>query len=279
MSSSLGDIANKVLGSAPAATFANVSQIPYIMPIVVGVLAVIIVVIIVIAVYQLRAGQPGSLLKGPVDLFKPDSVVLVDRPTTQRLMNGSYTLSFYVRIDAVPDMRNGGTMLMSWPGVWNLEYNAATESAVFTFFQAPDYKQDTALSYTVTVPGLPLQRWTQFTLTSAGRTVDVYLNGALVQSAQLDNVPESAQSSIIHMPALVMGQLAYLQVWSRRLLVGEVAANYTDTSDSQGRPFLGVGFLSALGDFKVPNLFCPSGNCETTSPTANPSQTWEFPYA
>jgi hypothetical protein len=255
------------------------SQIPYIMPIVVGVLAVIIVVIIVIAVYQLRAGQPGSLLKGPVDLFKPDSVVLVDRPTTKNLMNGSYTLSFYVRIDAVPDMRTSGTMLMSWPGVWNLEYNAATESAVFTFFQAPDYKQDSALTYTVTVPGLPLQRWTQFTLTSAGRTVDVYLNGALVQSAQLDNVPESAQASVILSPALMMGQLSYLQVWSRRLLVGEVAANYTDTSDSQGRPFLGVGFLSALSFVNIPNLFCPSGNCDSTSPTAAPSQTWEFPYA
>jgi hypothetical protein len=267
------------MGSAPPAVFANASTSPYIMPVIIGVLVIFLIVIIVIAVFQFRAGQAGSLKKGPVDLFKPDSVVVVDRTTTRNLMMGSYTLSFFIRIDAVPDMRNGATPLMSWPGVWNLNYNPATESAVFTFFQVPDYKQDTNLSSTVTVPGLPLQRWTQFTLTSAGRSFDIYLDGTLVKSVQLDNVPESAQASVILIPSNIMGQVAYIQVWPKRLLVGEVAANYTNTSDSQGRPFLGVGLLSALSFVSIPNLFCPSGNCNTTSPTAAPSQTWEFPYA
>jgi hypothetical protein len=264
--------------TAPAA-FDNASKIPFIMPIIAGVIAIVIIIVIVIVVYQYRGNRPGYQTLGPIDLFSPESVVIVDRPHTQQLMTGSYTLSFYVRIDAVPDMRNGATKLMSWPGVWNLDYDPASESAIFTFFQTPDFKQDAALSYTVTVPGLPLQRWTQFTITSAGRSVDVYLNGVLAQSAQLDNVPDSAQSSVILIPSLIMGQLAYIQLWSRRFLVGEVGANYTATSDSQGRPYLGVGFLSALGGFKLPNLFCPSGNCSVTSPTAQPAQTWEFPYA
>lgn len=267
------------MGSSPVSAFASNAKVPFIMPVIVGILAIVLIVIIVIAVYQFRAGQAGSLIKGPIDLFKPDSVVVVDRTTTRNLMMGSYTLSFFIRIDAVPDMRNGATQLMSWPGVWNLDYNPASESAVFTFFQAPDYSQDTNLSSTVTVPGLPLQRWTQFTLTSAGRSFDIYLNGSLVKSVQLDNVPESAQASVILVPSKIMGQAAYIQVWPKRLLVGEVAANYTNTSDSQGRPFLGVGLLSALSFVSIPNLFCPSGNCNTTSPTAAPSQTWEFPYA
>lgn len=267
-----------LVGTAPAA-FDAATKTPYILPIIVGVIALVIIAVIVIVVYQYKSARPGFQTLGPLDLFKPASVVIVDRPTTQRLMGGSYTLSFYVRIDAVPDMRNGATRLMSWPGVWNLDYNPATESAVFTFFQTADSRDDTALSYTVTVPGMPLQRWTQFTITSAGRSVDIYLNGALVQSAQLDNVPEAAFSSVILIPAMIMGQLAYVQLWPRRFLVGEVAANYTATSDSQGRPYLGAGFLSALGGFKLPNLFCPSGNCGVTSPTAAPAQVWEFPYA
>jgi hypothetical protein len=265
-------------GTAPAA-FDAASKTPFIMPIIAGVIAIVIIIVIVIVVYQYRGNRPGYQTLGPIDLFSPESVVIVDRPHTQQLMTGSYTLSFYVRIDAVPDMRNGATKLMSWPGVWNLNYDPASESAIFTFYQTPDFKQDANIAYTMTVPGLSSQRWTQFTITSAGRSVDVYLNGVLAQSAQLDNVPESAQSSVILIPSMIMGQLAYVQLWSRRFLVGEVGANYMETSDSQGRPYLGTGFLSALGGFKLPNLFCPGGNCSVTSPTAQPSQTWEFPYA
>lgn len=267
-----------LVGTAPAA-FDAVTSRPYILPVAVGILAVIIIVVIVVVVYQYKGNRPGYQTLGPIDLFKPASVVVVDRTTTKQLMGGSYTLSFYIKIDAVPDMRNGATPLMSWPGVWNLQYDPANESAVFIFSQVSDSRRPTDQTYTMTVPGLPLQRWTQVTITSAGRSVDVYLNGTLAQSAQLDNVPDSAQSSVTLTPSLVMGQLAYVQVWSRRFMVGEVGANFTDTSDSQGRPYLGAGFLSALGGFKLPNLFCPSGNCGETSPTARPAQTWEFPYA
>ena len=276
------DILNRAKGAFAAsvpATFDKATTSPYILPVVVGLLAVIIIVVIVVVVYQYKGNRPGYQTLGPIDLFKPASVVVVDRTTTKAQMGGSYTLSFYVKIDAVPDMRNGATRLMSWSGVWELDYNPATESAILNFLQVPDSRNDANLLYTMTIPGLPLQRWTQVTITSAGRSVDVYLNGALAQSAQLDNVPASADASIILAPSLVMGQLAYVQLWSRRFMVGEVGANYTATSDSQGRPYLGVGFLSALGNFKLPNLFCPSGNCGETSPKAQPSQTWEFPYA
>ena len=266
-------------GPRAQAAFNTVTNTPYILPIVMGALAIIILVVIVIVAYQYGQNRPGKFILGPVDLFKPESVVIVDRLTTLNQMSGSYTLSFYIRIDAVPDMRNGATPLIIWPGIWELMYNPAEESASLIFSQTRDQATTAPTPDTVTIPGLPLQRWTQVTVTMAGRTVDVYLNGALAHSAQLQNLPQSAQSSIVLHPNLVMGQLAYIQVWSRRLLVGEVAANYTDTSDSQGRPFLGVGFLSAFSFLKVPNLFCPSGNCNPTTPTAPASQHWEFPYA
>jgi hypothetical protein len=126
---------------------------------------------------------------------------------------------------------------------------------------------------------VPQQRWVQIVLAFEGRSVDLYVNGTLAKSDLLRNLPSSANSSITIVPNNVMGKLAYVQLWSRRLPVHEVAANYTDTSDSQGRPFLGPEFLSVFNNLYFPNLFCPNGKCGGTQPTCSQEQRWEFPYA
>jgi hypothetical protein len=258
-----------------ANTFAATTGSSYILPIIAGTVVVALIAIIVFVAVQLNAQRPTVTLRGPLDLYEPKPTpVVVDRATTRAQMSGTYTLSFYLRIDAVPDMRVGGTPLITWPGVWTLQYNAAQEQAQFVFAQTT-----TPTSNSLTVAGFPLQRWTQLTMTVVGRTVDVYLNGTLINSALLDNLPPSGSASITVAPGVAIGQLAYAQLWSRRLTVAEVADNYTETSDSQGRPYLGPDFLKALSNISTPNLFCPSGNCATTSPTASQSQTWEFPYA
>lgn len=259
-----------------ASTFASTAgESSYILPIIAGLVVVALVAIIVFVAIQLNANRPAMTLKGPLDLYAPTpNPVLVDRNTVRSTMNGSYTLSFFVRIDAVPDMRNGATPLFTWPGVWALNYNAATEQAQFVFSQTATPTPDT-----LPVAGLPLQRWTQVAMTMAGRTVDVFINGTLKTSMLLDNVPPSANASITVVPGTTIGQAAYVQLWPRRLTVAEVADNYTETSDSQGRPYLGPDFVKVLSNIAIPNLFCPAGGCETTSPTATQSQTWEFPYA
>ena len=263
-----------------ASTFAATTGSSYILPIIAGTVVVALVAIIVYVAVQLNAQRPTMTFRGPLDLYEPKPTpVVVDRATTRAQMTGSYTLAFYLRIDAVPDMRVGGTPLLTWPGVWALQYNAAQEQAQFVFTQTPDRPAISVPSNTLTVSGLPLQRWTQLTITVSGRTVDVYINGRLANSALLDNLPPSGSASITVAPGVAIGQLAYAQLWSRRLTVAEVADNYTETSDSQGRPYLGPDFLKVLNNIRTPNLFCPSGNCTTTSPTATQSQTWEFPYA
>jgi hypothetical protein len=109
--------------------------------------------------------------------------------------------------------------------------------------------------------------------------VDLYVNGKLVKSEILNAMPPLANSSITVVPGGIMGETAFIQLWSRRLTVSEIDANFTDTSDSQGRPYLGPAFFDALNTMAVPNLFCPSGDCGGATPTATPSQSWEFPYA
>ena len=279
--SELSDMFNRAGGfvSAPAAAFAGVAGQSYIVPIIAGVVVIALIIMIVFIAIQMNVGKPAKLIKGPVDLYEPKpNVVIIDRPTAKSVMAATYTLAFYVRIDAVPDMRAGATPLLTWPGCWHCGYNAANEKLVWTFQQTPD-TEIWAAPEPVTIPQVPLQRWTQITVGFEGRTADFYVNGNIVSSYTLNNMPPSVSSSVSIVPGGAIGQLAYVQAWPRRLTVAEVAENYTDTSDSQGRPFLGPGFFSALQNIKFPNLFCPSGNCDAVTPTATQSQTWEFPYA
>ena len=259
----------------------------YVLPIIVAIIVIALITIVVFVAIRVAATRPKMTLVGPVDLFKPPNPVAVGRGQTRSLMNASYTLAFYVNLAAVPDMRQGATPLLTWPGVWNLQYNAAKEEADWLFYETVDNNAAVAggqgnpgdPSATVSVPSVPLQRWTQLVLTVAGRTVDFYVNGTLILSKLLDNMTPSSNSSITIVPSGIMGQLAYVQVWPRRLTVSEVAANYTDTSDSQGRPYFGPDFLKAITNIKTPNIFCSSGNCDSKAAFANESQMWDFPYA
>jgi hypothetical protein len=229
---------------------------------------VMVAVLIYIAVLQAR-NRPTLTLTNPVDLWEPSNPVIVDRMTVRNQMQASYTLALYIKLDAVPDIRSTGSAVFTLPGVMDFNYDAASETLALV-------TRDIS-SETVRISGFPLQRWNQLTLTLEGRTLDIYVNGQLSQSALLNNVPPSGNASITIVPNSVMGSAAYAQVWSRRLTVAEVGNNYVSTSDSQGRPFIGNTLLAPLQH--IPNLFCPGGDCDVTTPTASPAQQWEFPYA
>jgi hypothetical protein len=259
--------------------FGNTASNSYVLPIIASVIGLALIGLVIYVVIQLRSTKPQQTLMGPVDLFKPKSPVVIDRTATKNAMSGTYTLSFYLRVDAVPDMRSDATPLFTWPGIWDLNYNAANEQLQWVVRQTFDGKNGVIEPEKIHLPNVPLQRWTQITMAFEGRTFDLYVNGKLIKSHTLDNMPPSASSSITIVPGGILGQIAYVQLWSRRLTVSDANGNYLDTSDSQGRPFLGPDFLTTLANIQIPNLFCPSGNCTGSQPTANASQKWEFPYA
>lgn len=247
-------------------------------PVIAGIICLFVIVAIIYVIIQYRLGMATKVIRGPIDLFEPASPVVVDRDTVGKSMNASYTLAFYLQIDAVPDMRAAATPLFTWPGVWNMNYSASTEQMHWIFTQTRDTPTSEPSPEKVELQNVPLQRWVQIVLGFEGRSADLYVNGTLVKSELLKNLPTSANSSITIVPNNVMGKIAFIQVWPRRLPVHEVAANYTDTSDSQGRPYLGPEFFNIFDNLKLPNLFCPNGKCGT-EPTCSPEQTWEFPYA
>jgi hypothetical protein len=250
----------------------------YFLPVIIGFIGLTVIIILGFAFYQYKKHMPTVALKGPVDLFRPQSPVVVPRPTTTTTMKGSYTMAFYMRIDALPDMRSGGVDLLTWPGIWTLKYNPGQEELQWVF-KVTQESPDAPAPETIVQPRVPAQRWNQVVIAFEGRTLDLYLNGTLIKSDTLGNVPPASRASITIVPEMIMGQIAMVQLWSRRLTVAEVASNYTDTSDSQGRPFLGPDFFKALSTIQSPNLFCPGGVCSGSTPVATPSQKWEFPYA
>ena len=258
------------------------------------ILGIFIICIIIYVIVQVSIKRPISTLMGPIDLYQPTSAILIDRSITKSEMARTYTVSFFIRIDAVPDMRSDATPLISWPGIWDLNYNPAFEQLVWNVTQTsidkltpPSPSPSPSPSpipipksskQQVTLQPVPLQRWTQVSLGFEGRTMDLYINGDLIKSFTLDKLPPATISSIAIQPGGIMGQLAYIQLWSRRLTVREIGANYIDTSDSTGQPNLGPTFINALKNISLPNIFVPK-SCSDNDPTAPLTQTWEYPYA
>jgi hypothetical protein len=258
--------------------FAESSGVPYILPLVGSIIGILLIAMIIIVVIQYRTKRPISTLKGPIELFNPKTPVIVDRPTVQKYMQSSYTLAMYLKIDAVPDMRVEATPLLTWPNSWNLNYNAAKETIDWQFIQTRDTEGNYDALMQVPIPKIPLQRWNQIVISFEGRTADIFCNGVLISSTTLDNLPPLSSSSITIIPNNVIGKIAYIQAWPRRLTMGEISSNYVDTSDSRGRPYLGPEFFRVLEDISIPNLFCPGGSCAGDEAPASSTQKWEFPY-
>jgi hypothetical protein len=245
----------------------------YIAPVVIGIVAVIILIGIIYIALLYRKTDSVNTQKHSIDLFNPASPVVIGRDMVRSIFRNSYTLSFYIQINAVPDMRISVPAL-TWPGIWDLNYHSTKEELVWSF--ASVGTTDRTL---ITVPSVPLQKWMQVAVTFEGRTVDMYVNGSLLNSTTLSNLPPIPNSSITIVPGQMIGQIAYIQSWPRRLRVKEMADNYVSTSDSQGRPLLDPDFFLPITKISLPRFFCVTGNCDGNTPTASASQKWEFPYA
>jgi hypothetical protein len=247
----------------------QLSQIPFIFPFVAALVAILLVVIIVVVAIRYMGTQPKYFLRGPEDLWQPAGKVIINRNQIGPATKGSYTLSMYLYIDGVPDPR-AVTPLLVWPHVYSISYNSAQQELVM---------QTEGATETIKIPSVPMQRWTQVTITWEGRTANFYINGALLKSWSLQNLPPLASTSMSLRPDGCQGKIAWVQLWDRRLTSGEVATNYTSTSDSRGQPDLGLNLIQSWKQLTLPNVFCPAGGCAGTQPSASPSQKWEFPYA
>jgi hypothetical protein len=72
-----------------------------------------------------------------------------------------------------------------------------------------------------------------------GRSVDVFINGILASSMQLDNVPAAPMSGLfLNASPDFQGQVALMQVWRERRTSQQILENYKRNTDTRGRPLL-----------------------------------------
>lgn len=157
---------------------------------------------------------------------------------------------------------------------------------------------------TLSLPPIPLQKWTFVTVAREGRRFDVYFNNSIVLSQKTLNMPISnvANTSLTGItsgsPGMI-GQLAIANLYNYRLSTKDVSDKYNEYADTRGRPYLNAtgnplnlsdvgGILptyattlssSILGYVSSFSL-CPSGGClnPPVIKPASPLYDWSTPY-
>jgi hypothetical protein len=132
----------------------------------------------------------------------------------------------------------------------------------------------------LTVDAFAIARWNQVLITVEGRTVDMYVNGALRQSILLSNIPAwTPVGVLLETSPDFSGQAGLFQAWPRRLSETAVMKNYKRNTDTRGKPHIpdkGPSVSDILSHMKI-NL-CKFGFCSKPKFTS-PTEYVEYQYA
>ena len=159
---------------------------------------------------------------------------------------------------------------------------------------------------TMTLPPIPLQKWTMVAVAREGRRFDIYYNDALVHSQKamympISNISNSNFSGITSGSTGLVGQVALANVYNYRLSSTDISAKFSEFADTRGRPYInsaanpintsdsaginpgylsGMSFSSFLPPMASINL-CPAGGCLTPPAIkpASPLYDWTSSYA
>jgi len=98
------------------------------------------------------------------------------------------------------------------------------------------------LATSVDIDNFMIARWNQVTITMEGRSVDIYLNGAIVTSTLLENLPSLKPLGVLlEKSPDFAGQAGLFQAWPRRLTEQEIVRNYKRNTDTRGKPLIPDG--------------------------------------
>lgn len=115
----------------------------------------------------------------------------------------------------------------------------------------------------IDIDNFVVSRWNQITISVLGRSADVYLNGKLIKSAIMENVPLlSPVGLLLETIPDFSGQAGLFQAWQRRLTADEVMRNYKRNVDLRGKPFIeieGLTWGEVWDNFK--KQLCKVGFC------------------
>lgn len=132
----------------------------------------------------------------------------------------------------------------------------------------------------IDIDNFMIARWNQLVVTVEGRTVDVYVNGALAKSTILDNLPIlNPAGLLLETSPDFSGQAGLFQAWPYRLKESEIATNYKRNTDTRGKPLIPDSSYSFLQMFKdLGDSICKKGFCDFHFAT-NPLKYVDYEYA
>jgi hypothetical protein len=255
------------------------------------VMVVIVLLIIAVALYLWLRPKPDDVtvmgpfvLKGAGNGAPSEQKVLFTQTQIDSALGNNFTLSFFVYMDdsnreriplTAPDGDFNFKQFISVLGVGAIMLDPIHQRAYVRV--APLSKTPT----TIQIDNFMVARWNQITMTLEGRTLDVYVNGALAKSALLENLP-TLKPVVVTMETSpdFSGQAGLIQAWPRRLTASAIATNYKRNTDTRGKPLI-PDVMPVLGSIfdAMKQGFCDAGFCGFALPKVGGLQYVDYQYA
>ena len=158
--------------------------------------------------------------------------------------------------------------------------NAATVQLVARTLRKKVRGNDTeVLEETISLPNIPLQRWTMITIAREGRRYDIYYNAVLVSSKRTQHVLDinSTVGPIVAGDPNLWGTITGVQVFGERLSARQVSLNHAKLADTNGKPYGSEDDI----DYKKLLSICKGGSCLQAVKVrpSSPLLEWDTQYA
>lgn len=177
---------------------------------------------------------------------KPEKIFTAEQ--IERSLGNNFTLGFFLYMDEVnkeripfagPTGEYRGKPLVYIQGVGDISVDPIHQSlrvSIRPLVQSEGRFEKGGV-VELDIDNFMIARWNQVAFTIEGRTVDVYINGALAKSSLLENLPILNPAGVLlETSPDFSGQAGLFQAWPRRLTEHEIINNYKRNTDTRLKP-------------------------------------------
>lgn len=212
----------------------------------------------------------GASLTSPVE---QSAVTIFNQSQIDGSMGNNFTFSFFVYMDDVNRERipiagpKGDFRFKTFINILGVGDIVLDPIHQMARLHLKPLTRDTMMNkdagVNIDIENFMIARWNQLAFTIEGRTVDVYLNGALASSTLLENLPIlNPVGVLLETSPDFSGQAGLFQAWPRRLTLSQISANYKRNTDTRNKPLIpdiGPKFTDIFK--QIPKSLCDLGFC------------------
>ena len=255
----------------------------------IGGLVIAVIVFAVLLWYFWPRGKDSTVIGPFVLSAKPSlasAVTVFTQSQITKSLGNNFSIAFFVYMDKLNESRipfagSPGDYrikpFLNILGVGSISVDPIHQEVRFSVnTTSPEFGKKADL----TVDAFAIARWNQVLITVEGRTVDMYVNGALRQSILLSNIPVwTPVGVLLETSPDFSGQAGLFQAWPHRLSESAVMKNYKRNTDSRGKPHIPDKEPSVSDIFRHMKInLCKFGFCSKPKITS-PTEYVEYQYA